>query len=193
MSKRIIECWMRSFAEVIADNKDYLNELDSPIGDGDHGTNMDRGMIAVVEALESKEFASNAEDLKTVGMTLLSKVGGASGPLFGSAFLSMSKALEDDLITSHSIQASVDAIKKRGKSDVNEKTMLDVWQPLIPNLEQNNLSVELLEHYAQSTEAMKATKGRASFLGERSRGHRDPGAQSSKYLFATGLDEEVFT
>ena len=179
--------WLKHYADVIEDQKPYLNQLDTEIGDGDHGTNMSRGMQAVLEALETKNPQTLQETLRLVGMTLLSKVGGASGPLYGSAFIAMSK-IESDSINVDMLQAAFDSMSKRGKSTVGEKTMLDLWSPAIEALRNGSLTKENLETYAQSTDAMKATKGRASFLGERSIGHRDPGAVSSQLLFETLLE-----
>lgn len=185
MSQKFIE-WLNTYADYIEENKDKLNLLDTPIGDGDHGTNMSRGMQAVKKEICKKEYASNSELFKGVGMTLLSKVGGASGPLYGSAFITMAKAVEDEL-TSEVIKAGYESVAKRGKSTVNEKTMLDVWGP-VSEMDLTNLTNEDLERFAASTEPMKATKGRASFLGERSIGHRDPGSESSLLLFKAALD-----
>lgn len=124
-------------------------------------------------------------------MTLVSKVGGASGPLYGSAFMGMAKAAKDsdDLVTI--LEAGRDGIRKIGKSDRGEKTMLDMWFPVIEALKENKLTAEAIASFAEETKEIKATKGRASYLGERSIGHLDPGAVSSQYLFETMLEAEV--
>ena len=182
--------WMNLFNEKIQEQKDYLSELDTPIGDGDHGGNMSRGMTAVVEDLSSKEYENTSSLFKAVGMQLLSKVGGASGPLYGSAFVGMSKGIESgDLI--EALQAGLDMIVKRGKAAPGEKTMVDVWTPVIQDLKNGSLTEELITQYVEATESLLATKGRASYVGERSIGHIDPGSYSSGLLFKAMLEAEV--
>lgn len=182
--------WMELFNEQIQEDKDYLSELDTPIGDGDHGGNMSRGMAAVMEELSSKNYETLADVFKTVGMQLLSKVGGASGPLYGSAFVAISKGIEkDDLVAG--LQAGLDMIIKRGKATVGEKTMVDVWSPVIEDLKNHNLTAEKIDQYVKATEELLATKGRASYVGERSLGHIDPGSFSSGLLFKTMIEAEV--
>lgn len=187
--KKLIQ-WIEIFADRIEEEKAQLNDYDTPIGDGDHGTNMSRGMRAVIEMLNTKDLETNADLLKSVGMTLLSKVGGASGPLYGSAFISMAKEIDDSL-TKEVVQAGFDSISKRGKSTTQEKTMLDVWGPVAES-DVTTLTKEDIQAFAASTDDMKATKGRASFLGDRSIGHRDPGAASSALLFEAAIDAGVF-
>lgn len=187
--KKLIQ-WIEIFADRIEEEKAQLNDYDTPIGDGDHGTNMSRGMRAVIEMLNTKDLETNADLLKSVGMTLLSKVGGASGPLYGSAFISMAKEIDDSL-TKEVVQAGFDSISKRGKSTTQEKTMLDVWGPVAES-DVTTLTKEDIQAFSASTDDMKATKGRASFLGDRSIGHRDPGAASSALLFEAAIDAGVF-
>ncbi|MBG9981521.1 dihydroxyacetone kinase subunit L [Aerococcaceae bacterium DSM 111020] len=185
--------WFKLYNDKIKENKSYLTELDGPIGDSDHGANMARGMSHVMDALEEETESTPAELLKTIAMQLMSKVGGASGALYGSAFLGMSKAItEDDIQWAEVIDAGIAMIKKRGKSDSGEKTMLDVWVPVQEALHGGSLTREVIEEAVQSTEAMKATKGRASYVGERSIGHTDPGAASSGLLFEAAIEAEVF-
>ena len=182
--------WMNLFNEKIQEQKDYLSELDTPIGDGDHGGNMSRGMTAVVEDLSSKEYENTSALLKAVGMQLLSKVGGASGPLYGSAFVGMSKGIESGNLVD-ALQAGLDMIVKRGKAAPGEKTMVDVWTPVIEDVKKGRLTEESINHYVQATEGLLATKGRASYVGERSIGHIDPGSYSSGLLFKALLEAEV--
>lgn len=182
--------WMKLFHEKIQEQKDYLSELDTPIGDGDHGGNMSRGMVAVVEDLSSKDYENASALFKAVGMQLLSKVGGASGPLYGSAFVGMSKGIESgDLV--EALQAGLDMIVKRGKAAPGEKTMVDVWTPVIEDVKNGRLTEESINHYVEATEGLLATKGRASYVGERSIGHIDPGSYSSGLLFKALLEAEV--
>ncbi|GAA0059982.1 UNVERIFIED_CONTAM: dihydroxyacetone kinase subunit L [Streptococcus canis] len=182
--------WMTLFNEKIQVNKDYLSQLDTPIGDGDHGGNMARGMTAVMENLDGKEFASAKEVFKVVAMQLLGKVGGASGPLYGSAFMGLSKASEDSNLAD-ALQAGLDMIQKRGKAEVGEKTMVDVWTPVIEALKNDGLTKDVVEGAVLATKDIQATKGRASYVGERSVGHIDPGSFSSGLLFEAMLEAEV--
>jgi dihydroxyacetone kinase-like protein len=175
--------WIDLFIEKVEANTATLNELDTAIGDGDHGTNMDRGVKAVSEALAKKEPADLAELLKTTAFALIQKVGGASGPLYGTAFLDMSKVAKDNDDLAELIQVGADGIKRRGQSDVKMKTMIDVWQPVADDLKSGSLTNDQVESALESTKDMVATKGRASYLEEKSVGHLDPGSQSSAYLF----------
>lgn len=180
--------WMEKFNEKIQTNKDYLSQLDSPIGDGDHGGNMARGMAAVMQELSEKDYESADQVFKAVAMQLLSKVGGASGPLYGSAFMGISKASQTDTDLADVLQAGLDMIQKRGKAELGEKTMVDVWVPVIAALRENQLSVEVIHEAVQATKDILATKGRASYVGERSIGHIDPGSFSSGLLFEALLE-----
>ncbi len=183
--------WMRLFNDKIQANKDYLSELDTPIGDGDHGANMARGMAAVMDNLDGKEFAKPADVFKVVSMQLISKVGGASGPLYGSAFMGMMKALAAGQSLNDVLQAGLDMIQKRGKAVKGEKTMVDVWSEVIEANKEGKLSEELIQEFVDRTKDMKATKGRASYVGERSIGHIDPGSASSGLLFDAMLEAGI--
>ncbi|WP_105143903.1 dihydroxyacetone kinase subunit DhaL [Streptococcus suis] len=180
--------WMETFNKKIQENKDYLSELDSPIGDGDHGGNMARGMAAVMQELSEKDYETADQFFKVVAMQLLSKVGGASGPLYGSAFMGITKASQAGADLADTLQAGLDMIQKRGKAELGEKTMVDVWVPVIAALRENQLSVELIHEAVQATKDIVATKGRASYVGERSIGHIDPGSFSSGLLFEAMLE-----
>ncbi|MBF0778375.1 dihydroxyacetone kinase subunit DhaL [Streptococcus cuniculi] len=183
METQAVFKWIQGFAQKIQDNKDLLSELDTPIGDGDHGGNMARGMAAVMEQLEGKEFGSPDEIFKIVSMQLLSKVGGASGPLYGSAFMGLTKSAQTGASLVDSLQAGLDMIQKRGKAAVGEKTMVDVWTPVIADLKAGQLSLDSIRTAVDNTKELQATKGRASYVGERSVGHIDPGSYSSGLLF----------
>ncbi|HEM3726232.1 TPA: dihydroxyacetone kinase subunit L [Streptococcus suis] len=180
--------WMETFNKKIQENKDYLSELDSPIGDGDHGGNMARGMAAVMQELTEKDYESADQVFKVVAMQLLSKVGGASGPLYGSAFMGITKASQAGADLADTLQAGLDMIQKRGKAELGEKTMVDVWVPVIAALRENQLTVEVIREAVQATKDIVATKGRASYVGERSIGHIDPGSFSSGLLFEAMLE-----
>ncbi len=179
------------FSDKVIDNKAYLSELDTPIGDGDHGNNMARGVTALKEALEDNQPGTIDETFKQAAMALMGKVGGASGPLYGSAMLSMSKKAKDSDDLSELITEAFEAVKKRGKSDVGDKTMLDVWGPAIDLIKDGELTADKLEQLAEDTKELKAKKGRASYLGERSVGHIDPGAKSSQYFFEALIEAGV--
>ncbi|MDE7050421.1 MAG: dihydroxyacetone kinase subunit L [Lactobacillus sp.] len=181
--------WMNNFADKVEANKQYLSDLDTPIGDGDHGFNMSRGMKAVREKLTTKPADLQA-GFKNIAMALISTVGGASGPLYGTAFLEMAKksSSTDDL--GELLEAALAGIQKRGGAKPGDKTMVDVWSELVPEVKVGNLSEEKIHKAVEATKDMIAKKGRASYLGERSKGHIDPGSQSSGYLFEALLETE---
>lgn len=187
--------WLNNFGERVQENKQLLSDLDQAIGDGDHGINMARGLSELKKAFADKEPSDLKDVFKTAGMTMVSKVGGASGPLYGTAFLNMSKVVDSDTIDSVGltkvIEAGLEGIEKRGKSHAGEKTMIDVWEPVVHALHQEDLTDDVVEAALQKTKDLKATKGRASYLGERSIGHLDPGAYSSALLFHAMLQTEV--
>ncbi|EIA8551529.1 dihydroxyacetone kinase subunit L [Listeria monocytogenes] len=187
--------WLNDFGERVQENKQLLSDLDQAIGDGDHGINMARGLGELKKAFTEKEPADLKNVFKTAGMTMVSKVGGASGPLYGTAFLNMSKAVDADTIDAVGltkvIEAGLEGIEKRGKSHAGEKTMIDVWEPVVHALHQEDLTDDVVDAALQKTKDLKATKGRASYLGERSIGHLDPGAYSSALLFHAMLQTEV--
>ncbi|EPR4668970.1 dihydroxyacetone kinase ADP-binding subunit DhaL1 [Listeria monocytogenes] len=187
--------WLNDFGERVQENKQLLSDLDQAIGDGDHGINMARGLGELKKAFTEKEPADLKDVFKTAGMTMVSKVGGASGPLYGTAFLNMSKAVDADTIDAVGltkvIEAGLEGIEKRGKSHAGEKTMIDVWEPVVHALHQEDLTDNVVDAALQKTKDLKATKGRASYLGERSIGHLDPGAYSSALLFHAMLQTEV--
>jgi dihydroxyacetone kinase-like protein len=190
--------WMRRYAGAIHDNEGLLTELDSAIGDADHGSNMDRGMTAVVAALDGAEFASPAELFKKVGMTLVSSVGGASGPLYGTFFLRFAGKLGDGPVTAQvlgeALHAGVEGIVQRGKAEVGEKTMVDAWVPAVEAYDEAQTegigpalraAADAGTRGRDAATALVAHKGRASYLGDRSAGHQDPGATSTVLLLET--------
>jgi dihydroxyacetone kinase-like protein len=190
-----LEAWTREFARSIAAHKEELTELDSAIGDADHGTNMDRGMTAALAALEATPPADPAALLKAVAMAMISKVGGTSGPLYGTFFLRMSGAIGDGSPAAFAaaFRAGVDGVVARGKAELGDKTMLDA---LLPAAEALSGAVEAGEPLdgalraaadaatkgRDSVTPLVARKGRASYLGERSADHVDPGAASAVLL-----------
>ncbi len=172
-----------------------LTELDSAIGDGDHGANMKRGFGAVLDDIDALAAKPLGDGVAAAGMVLVMKIGGASGPLFGSFFMALGKSLGPDPDLSGAIDAfavAIEAVKSRGKSDIGAKTMLDVLVPVHGELAGGetdfaNLRIRA-DEAAQATVPMLATRGRASFLGARSIGHMDPGARSSVLIFNAVLD-----
>jgi dihydroxyacetone kinase-like protein len=177
-------------ANRIIASADELTDLDRAIGDGDHGTNMRRGFEAVLAAADELSAKSFGESLKGVGTTLVMRVGGASGPLYGTLFMSLGKELADEVSleqVADAFAAAIDAVKARGKSDAGQKTMLDVFFPVLAVLREGgrDLPARLraaARLAAENTIPMKAIRGRASFLGERSIGRMDPGARSSELI-----------
>lgn len=190
LTKELLAEWISRFYEKIQNNKGYLSDLDAAIGDGDHGNNMARGMQAVTESLEKNETADTTQSLKLIAMALISKVGGASGPLYGTAFLEMAKASNDTKDLGELLQKALSGIEKRGGAQPNDKTMVDVWNKVVSKANDSSLTNADIEAAVESTKDMVAKKGRASYLGERSVGHLDPGAVSSGYLFEALLEAE---
>jgi phosphoenolpyruvate---glycerone phosphotransferase subunit DhaL len=191
-----VRAWIGAYATVIGEQRAALVKLDTAIGDGDHGTNMDRGMRAAVEKLEATEGDDIGALLKAVGMALVSKVGGAAGPLYGTLFLQMGTASagRDELDLAGwagALEAGVKGVQARGKAEPEDKTMIDALLPALEALraaEGEGLATALRRSADAAEEGMKATiplearKGRASYLGPRSVGHQDPGATSSYLL-----------
>ncbi len=187
--------WMKRMHEKVNEHKDDLTSLDQAIGDGDHGINLARGFNEVMKKLDTVEYATVSDVFKDVAMTIMSKVGGASGPLYGTAFLKMSMALKDkesvtkaDFATA--VAEALNGLQQRGKAKPGDKTMVDVWNPVVSYIRDHE-EIDWDELSATAKRAMEATKelralkGRASYLKERSIGHIDPGALSSYYLFVS--------
>ncbi len=204
ISRDAVLDWLKAFAATINENAAYLTQLDSDIGDGDHGANMNRGMQAVLTKLPGVADKDIGSVFKTVGMMLVSTVGGASGPLYGTMFMQMGNATSgkmeltlDDWIAA--LQAGYDGVLMRGKAQPGDKTMVDALTPGLTALkakrdQASSLPDALHAAAAAAAQGMQATiplvarKGRASYLGERSAGHQDPGATSSYYLIKTAAE-----
>jgi phosphoenolpyruvate---glycerone phosphotransferase subunit DhaL len=192
--------WMDRFAASMHEHREELVRLDTAIGDGDHGTNMDRGMRKAIEKLDAQEQADAGMVLKTVAMALVSSVGGAAGPLYGTLFLQMGTALsgkpEVDLEAfAAAWRKGVEGVQARGKAEPQDKTMLDALLPAVESLEGASdldaglrAAAEAAERGMRDTIPLIARKGRASYLGDRSRDHQDPGATSTYYLCQTAAD-----
>lgn len=203
-----IVAWLKEVAKVLEENRDYLTQLDAAIGDADHGINMDRGFKKVMSQLPTVEDKDIGSILKTTGMALLSSVGGAGGPLYGTFFIRAGMAVDrkmeltdEDLVAM--LEAAVDGVIQRGRAQPGDKTMVDALLPAVEALKQAfaegadtisalERAVAAAEKGMKDTIPMVAKKGRASYLGERSAGHQDPGATSS-YLILKALLDTVRT
>lgn len=199
MSTKLYQC-IEKIKEEVVKNKEFLTELDSAIGDADHGINMNRGFVEVMKQLQTEEEDIGIA-LKKIGMTLLSKVGGASGPLYGTAFMKAGSVVvgKKNLSVNDAkemLAAAVDGIKLRGKATRGEKTMIDAMEPaltaFIKGIEENQtmeaclvMACDAAKEGVEYTKTIRATKGRASYLGDRSIGHQDPGATSSLIIMET--------
>lgn len=195
--KKVIEILL-AMGKVMEENKEFLTDLDNVIGDGDHGINMARGFAEVEKQAQTLEEKDIGTILKTVGMTLVSKVGGSSGPLYGTAFMKagMTIGAKDEIDISDflgGLDAGIEGIKARGRSTTGEKTMLDAMVPALDAMKDAQAAgedtakvldagVQAAQKGVEDTKPMVATKGRASYLGERSIGHQDPGATSFTLL-----------
>jgi phosphoenolpyruvate---glycerone phosphotransferase subunit DhaL len=200
----VLEQWVRRFALLVAENRDYLTELDAAIGDADHGSNMDRGMRAAVAALDASPPETCGALFSKVGMTLVSNVGGASGPLFGTLFLRIGSTLGDDesaapLEVAAALRAGLGGVVDRGKAAPGDKTMYDALAPAVDALDEalaagTDLAAGLKQARdaaaagRDTTTPMLARKGRASYLGERSVGHQDPGATTVALLLEAATE-----
>ena len=197
---RALHAWIREFARLVEEHRELLTELDSAIGDADHGVNLHRGMSAVVTALGETPPTNPADLFKRTGMTLVSTVGGASGPLYGTAFLRMSATAGeaetlDGADLAKLLRAALEGVVTRGKAQAGDKTMYDALAPAVAAAEEAvaagqslgtalDVAVRAAEQGREATIAMVARKGRASYLGDRSAGHQDPGATSVTLLLA---------
>ncbi|WP_307282308.1 dihydroxyacetone kinase subunit DhaL [Labrys wisconsinensis] len=185
---------VRALAAAVIDHAEELTRLDQAIGDGDHGLNMKRGFEAVLADLPATAAKPLPDMMKAIGMTMVMKVGGASGPLVGTFFLELGKALPGEPARADLVAATAKAIagvRARGKSETGQKTMLDVLVPVQAAFAAGGDGAALKAEAARAAEAtvpMLATRGRASFLGERSIGHMDPGARSSQLMIAAAAD-----
>ena len=196
--------WVKAIASVIGENSKYLTELDAAIGDADHGANMDRGFKAVMNKMPEIGDKDIGTIFKTIGMTLISTVGGAGGPLYGTFFLQIGMKtagkMELNLTDwTDALEAALNGVVMRGKAELGDKTMVDALTPAVNTLKQSisdgqsmnkalELSAEAAKQGMEGTIPLVARKGRASYLGERSAGHQDPGATSSFLILKAAAD-----
>jgi dihydroxyacetone kinase-like protein len=189
---------VRALAASVIEHADELTSLDQAIGDGDHGLNMKRGFEAVIATLPGLADKSLPEMLKAIGMTLVMKVGGASGPLVGTFFMELGKALPEQPARADLVAATdkaIIAVKARGRSEAGQKTLLDVLVPVQVVLAEGGDARAIAAEAAQAadrTTPMLAIRGRASFLGERSIGHMDPGSRSASLLIGAAVETLEF-
>ncbi len=185
--RRLIE----TVAKRVIAHAEELTALDQAIGDGDHGVNMKRGFEAVLADIDAHAAKPLPDALKAIGMALVMKVGGASGPLYGTLFMTLGKELPAEPTmadAARALAAAIEAVKARGKSDIGQKTMLDVLAPVRDALAAGKDPVAAANAAAEATVPVRAVRGRASFLGDRSIGHMDPGARSSALMVAAVAD-----
>jgi dihydroxyacetone kinase-like protein len=201
-----VMAWIRQFAAAVEDHRVELVRLDTAIGDGDHGTNLDRGMHKVLEKIEGDDGEDIGASLKAVGMALVSSVGGAAGPLYGTLFLQMGSSAGPNATLgvtqwADALEAGLRGVQARGKAEPGDKTMVDALAPAVEALrragadgvevgEASRLAAAAAEEGMKATIPMEARKGRASYLGPRSIGHQDPGATSTYLLLSSAA--EVF-
>jgi phosphoenolpyruvate---glycerone phosphotransferase subunit DhaL len=198
MDIALARAWVAAIASAVADNAEYLTRLDSAIGDADHGVNLHRGFTAVVEALDGYEAATVGDVLVRTGSTLVSKVGGASGPLYGTAFRAIGKALPTSTVDAAglaaALKAGLEGVQRLGAAVPGDKTIVDAYSPAVAAFDKelagggdlvaaSAAAAAAAEEGMRATTAMVARKGRASYLGPRSEGHQDPGATSTWLIF----------
>ncbi|MET8543869.1 dihydroxyacetone kinase subunit DhaL [Kitasatospora sp. NPDC004799] len=198
----LAEAWIRAIAAAVEKEQARLTELDSAIGDGDHGSNLQRGFAAALAALDGLPPTGPGAVLTKTGTTLISKVGGASGPLYGKAFRAIGAALPEPAgpaALAEALSAGLDAIRALGKAQPGDKTIVDAWTPALAAFrtaaatgatlpQAAAAAADAADQGARDTTPLQARKGRASYLGERSIGHQDPGATSTALIFRTLAD-----
>ncbi|MFI2611617.1 dihydroxyacetone kinase subunit DhaL [Kitasatospora sp. NPDC018619] len=198
----LAEAWIRAIAAAVEKERERLTELDSAIGDGDHGSNLQRGFAAALTALDGLRPDGPGAVLTKTGTTLISKVGGASGPLYGKAFRAVGAALPEPAgpaAVAEALSAGLDAVRLLGKAEPGDKTIVDAWIPAVAAFreaaatgaglpEAAAAAADAAERGALGTVPLRARKGRASYLGERSTGHQDPGATSTALVFRALAD-----
>jgi dihydroxyacetone kinase-like protein len=184
--------WLSRFIEKLETNENYLNKLDESIGDGDHGANMLRGANELKVKLTG-ESPENLPDLfKLAGMSFIQKTGGAAGLIYGQVFLHMSETFQEDTILLDSLSSGLEGIQTFGPTELKEKTLVDVWIPVMEDIRNKRLTLEKINDYVISTKDFQAKKGRAAYVSEQLNGHVDPGAASCGYFFEAMLEAGVY-
>ena len=184
--------WLSLFIEKLETNEKYLNTLDESIGDGDHGANMLRGAKDLKAKLAEELQAGSSDLFKMAGMSFIQKTGGASGLLYGQVFLHMSEAFQEDTNLLDSLASGLEGIQTFGPTELKEKTLVDVWIPVMEDIRNKRLSLDRINEYVISTKDFRAKKGRAAYVAEQLNGHIDPGAASCGYFFEAMLEAGVY-
>ncbi|WP_106450376.1 dihydroxyacetone kinase subunit DhaL [Trichococcus alkaliphilus] len=184
--------WLSLFVEKLETNEKYLNTLDEAIGDGDHGANMLRGAKDLKAKLAEGVQAGLSDLFKMAGMSFIQKTGGAAGLLYGQAFLHMSEALQEDNDLMANLTSGLEGIQTFGPTELKEKTLVDVWIPVMEDILNKRLTLGKINEYVISTKDFHAKKGRAAYVSEQLNGHIDPGAASCGYFFEAMLEAGVY-
>lgn len=184
--------WLSLFIEKLEKNEKYLNTLDEAIGDGDHGANMLRGAKDLKVKLAEGPHVGLSELFKMAGMSFIQKTGGAAGLLFGQVFLHMSETFQEDSHLTTGLASGLEGIQTFGPTELKEKTLVDVWVPVMEDIQNKRLTLEKINEYVTSTKNFQAKKGRAAFVSEQLNGHIDPGAASCGYFFESMLEAGVY-
>lgn len=184
--------WLSLFIEKLEKNENYLNTLDEAIGDGDHGANMLRGAKDLKVKLAEGLHLGLSELFKMAGMSFIKKTGGAAGLLYGQVFLHMSETFQEDTNLAVSLASGLEGIQTFGPIELEEKTLVDVWVPVMEDIQNKRLTLEKINEYVTSTKDFQAKKGRAAFVSEQLNGHIDPGAASCGYFFESMLEAGVY-
>lgn len=183
--------WLSLFIEKLEKNEKYLNMLDESIGDGDHGANMLRGAKDLKAKLAEELPAGSSDLFKMAGMSFIKKTGGAAGLLFGQAFLQMAQSLQAGGNLLDSLTSGLEGLQKVGQAELRDKTLLDVWVPVMEDIRNKRLSLDRINEHVISTKDFQAKKGRAAYVAGQLNGHIDPGAASCGYFFEAMLEAGV--
>lgn len=184
--------WLSLFIEKLQTNENYLNTLDESIGDGDHGANMLRGANDLKAKLADGLQIGSSDLFKMAGMSFIQKTGGAAGLIYGQAFLQMSQSLQEGNDLLDSLTSGLEGIQKVGQAELQEKTLVDVWVPVMEDIRNNRLTLDRVNEHVRSTKDFQAKKGRAAYVSEQLNGHIDPGAASCGYFFEAMLEAGVY-
>ncbi|WP_394700640.1 dihydroxyacetone kinase subunit DhaL [uncultured Trichococcus sp.] len=184
--------WLSLFIEKLEKNENYLNSLDESIGDGDHGANMLRGANELKVNLTGESSVLLPDLFKLAGMSFIQKTGGAAGLLYGQAFLQMAQSLQEGNDLLDILTSGLEGIQKVGQTELGDKTLVDVWVPVMEDIRNNRLTLDRINEHVISTKDFQAKKGRAAYVSEQLNGHIDPGAASCGYFFEAMLEAGVY-
>ncbi len=184
--------WLSLFIEKLEKNENYLNSLDESIGDGDHGANMLRGANELKVNLTGESSVLLPDLFKLAGMSFIQKTGGAAGLIYGQAFLQMAQSLQEGNDLLDILTSGLEGIQKVGQTELGDKTLVDVWVPVMEDIRNNRLTLDRINEHVISTKDFQAKKGRAAYVSEQLNGHIDPGAASCGYFFEAMLEAGVY-